>query len=360
MDTKRIIKSRDMEELRKYRDYLRENPRLVYLFLELTDRCNLHCLHCGSACGDGGGTCLDIGLLFPALETVAEDFGAESVMICLSGGEPMLHTDFYRIAEKITQLGFPWGMTTNGTLIGRKEALALKELQIGSITVSLDGMKEKHDWLRDSPGSFQRASEGIRALTEAGIPVQVTTVVHPGNLSELDEIYRNVVGLGAVSWRVINIDPIGRALQNRKLLLSREELLFLLDWIREKRFSRDTAIDVRYGCSHYLSYNLEREVRDNYFLCGSGLYVGSILCNGDIYSCLDIERRQELVQGNIGRDRFSKVWYERFREFRRDRTEMCDGCRTCPERGFCGGDSTHTWNFDRNQPGFCILGREKE
>ena len=113
-------------------------------------------------------------------------------------------------------------------------------------------------------------------------------------------------------------------------------------------------MDVCFGCSHYLSFEYEHELRDNYFICGSGIYVGSILCNGDIYSCLDIERRPELIQGNIARDRFSDVWRDGFRQFRSDRTELCESCRRCEEREFCAGDSTHTWDFDQNKPMFCI------
>ena len=113
-------------------------------------------------------------------------------------------------------------------------------------------------------------------------------------------------------------------------------------------------MDVRFGCSHYLSYEYEHEVRDYYFICGSGIYVGSILCNGDIYSCLDIERRPELIQGNIAKDRFSVVWYERFREFRADRTQYSKDCKNCTERLFCNGDSTHTWDFTVNEPMFCF------
>ena len=69
--------------------------------------------------------------------------------------------------------------------------------------------------------------------------------------------------------------------------------------------------------------------------------------------CLDIENRPELVQGNIKNDDFMKVWNEGFQAFRRDRTEDCSGCRECTERYVCGGDSTHTWNFETNEPLMC-------
>ena len=157
---------------------------------------------------------------------------------------------------------------------------------------------------------------------------------------------------------MINLEPIGRALSHPELLLSREEFTGLLDFIRARRFDPATPMDVRFGCSHYLSYEYEHEVRDNYFLCGSGLYVASILCSGEIYSCLDIERRPELVQGHIARDRFSEVWRDKFQAFRADRSESCAECRRCTERTFCGGDAAHTWDYERNKPLFCFLRKD--
>jgi radical SAM additional 4Fe4S-binding domain len=353
-EDKKAIKFRDMRRLAEYRDYLRSHPRLTYLFAELTDRCNLSCLHCGSSCGDGKGRNLDTELLLRALTEVSQDFEPRTVMICLTGGEPLLHPDFFAIAESIHSLGFPWGITTNGTLIDSACAEKMAALGLGSVTLSLDGLEETHDALRRVKGSFHRVLRAVEHLHAAGLKVQITSVIHSRNYSELASLYELMCRLRVASWRVINIEPIGRALQNRALLLSDEQMLGLLDFIREKRYAADTPMDVCFGCSHYLSYEYEHELRDNYFICGSGIYVGSILCNGDIYSCLDIERRPELVQGNISRDRFSDVWRNGFQPFRSDRAALCETCRNCAEREFCAGDSTHTWDFSHNKPMFCI------
>jgi radical SAM additional 4Fe4S-binding domain len=361
-DMKKAAKLPDMKRLAAYRDYLRGHPRLTYLFVELTDSCNLHCLHCGSSCGEKTGHFIETGLLVRALETVAEDFDPKSVMICLTGGEPLLHPDFFPIAEKIHSLGFPWGITTNGTLIDKRSAERMASLGLKSATLSLDGLEDTHDRLRGAKGCFDKVVAAAENLRQAGIKVQITSVIHRRNYHELEPLYELVCGMKAESWRVINIEPIGRALLHGDLLLSDEQMLGLLGFIREKRYSSRTPMDVCFGCSHYLSFEYEHELRDNYFLCGSGIYVGSILCSGDIYSCLDIERRPELIQGNIARDRFSDVWRDGFREFRTDRTALCEECRKCDEREFCAGDSTHTWDFDRNQPGFCmmrVIGKEQ-
>ena len=108
-----------------------------------------------------------------------------------------------------------------------------------------------------------------------------------------------------------------------------------------------------FGCSHYLGIGHEREVRPWYFLCNAGIYTAGILHNGDITACLDIERRPELIQGNIRKDSLKQVWEERFEVFRGD-YRKCGKCAECDEYVYCGGDSFHTWNFDTMQPNLCM------
>ena len=136
-------------------------------------------------------------------------------MICLTGGEPLLHPDFTRIAAHIVSLGFPWGITTNGTLIDQKTAEKLRSLSLASVTISLDGGKETHEWLRQSPGCFERTLTAVAHLNDTGIPVQITSVIHRRNFHELDAMYDLMCRMKVASWRVINLEPIGRALQNQ-------------------------------------------------------------------------------------------------------------------------------------------------
>ena len=95
-------------------------------------------------------------------------------------------------------------------------------------------------------------------------------------------------------------------------------------------------------------------VRDHYFLCGAGILTASVRSNGDICACLDIENKYELVQGNIRTDSFMDVWTNRFKPFRIDRTADCSTCLECSERTICGGDSTHTWDFEHRKTLLCF------
>ena len=120
----------------------------------------------------------------------------------------------------------------------------------------------------------------------------------------------------------------------------------------EKR--EENIMNVEYGCSHYLDIPMEKEIRDTYFFCVTGLYVASILSNGDIFVCPNVERRKEFVQGNIKTDSFVDVWENEFKFFRSDDRLKCDKCSKCSKWKYCLGDSFHTFNFDDRKPNFCI------
>lgn len=354
LEIKKAIKSKNMHELAQYRKKLFKTPRLRCLFIELTDRCNLNCRHCGSECDPNKSRYIDTEIVFKLLDELTNDFSNEEFMICLTGGEPLLHPEFESIVRKINDCDIPWGMTTNAVLIDKEMAAKLKMLRLGSISISLDGLKEEHEWLRRIPGSFEKTVDGIKNLHNSGIDVQVTTVVHKKNFDKLEAMYNFMRELDIRSWRLINVDPIGRASKLDDLILSKDEIIELNEFIRKKRFQVNIPMDVCYGCSHYLSFEYENETRDYYFQCGAGTTVASILCNGDIYGCLDIERRPTLVQGNIRTEKFIDVWYTRFKEYRYDRSELCEECKNCSEREYCGGDSMHTWDFDSNKPKLCL------
>lgn len=67
------------------------------------------------------------------------------------------------------------------------------------------------------------------------------------------------------------------------------------------------ALDIIYSCNHYMRLEYERKIRPWYFVCRAGISVASIQYNSDISVCLDIERRSELICGNIRKDNFYQI-----------------------------------------------------
>lgn len=334
---------------------LYREPQLRQLFLELTLQCNEHCFHCGSSCTSAPGEQLSLDEYRRILDEVKSDFDIRQILLCITGGEPLLRPDFFEIMGYAHSLGYRWGMTSNATLITRDVAHRLAECGMRTVSVSIDGLPETHDRLRGLRGGYELAMAGVRNLIDEGAfrNVQVTTVVNHGNIGQLDELFEIMDGLDIDSWRVINLEPIGRALLRPDLMCTPGDYRRLFDFIREKR---EAGYPVEYGCSHYLGPELEGELRDWFWLCNAGIYTASIMANGDIGACLDIERRPETIQGNIRRDRFRDVWERRFELFRRDLCEGSDFCRGCEHAAHCRGDAHHSWNYDKNEPMVCFKG----
>ena len=349
------IKTEHLERRANYRDSLFRSPQLRQLFLELTSRCNLRCEHCGSSCGDVPQEDLPAPAIHALLEEVRQHFDISGMMLCITGGEPLLRKDFYDIMTDARDLGYRWGMTSNATLIDAETARKLKEAGMKTISVSLDGLPETHDAMRGAPGAWDRAMRGIRALIDCGgfRAIQVTTVVSRRNIGQLEALYEILKGIEIDSWRLTAIEPIGRALLHPELMLTPEDHRRLLTFIKTERLKQ---MPLEYGCCHYLGPDYEREVRDWYYLCSAGRLTASVMANGDIGACLDIERSEKTIQGNIFRDSFTEVWNNRFGIFRQSLAERNETCRSCPARRFCDGDSHHSWDYERDAPRLCMRG----
>ena len=347
------MKKKHLQQMREYRSKLMKEPKLRNLFLELTLRCNERCLHCGSWCGDVTSEELSVDQYRTFLTQVKEDMTTEGKMLCITGGEPLLRKEFFDIMGAAHELGFSWGMTSNATLIDDSVARDLQRVGMGTISVSIDGLEDTHDAFRRTPGGYKKAMSGIESLLRVGgfENVQITTVVTHQNIGQLDELYNIFNEMDIDSWRVINIEPMGRAKQHPELILTKEDYQTIFEFIRNKRIAGEP---VTYGCSHYLGLEYEREVRDWYYLCTAGLYTASITAKGDIIACLDIERRPEFVQGNILTDRFSEVWKNKFQIFRRDLADENENCSKCFHKDYCHGDAYHSWDFDNNKPLVCF------
>ena len=355
------LKKQNMEELYEYRKYLYEHPKLYHLFLEVTSRCNARCEHCGSSCGyEKPKNEISKEKLMETLKEISEHYDASEILLNVTGGEPFLRKDLFEIMDYAVSLGFRWGITSNGILIDEELVKKIVKSKMSTISISIDGLKETHEAFRKVPGAWDKIIKGIKLmLNEPCIEcVQVTTVANKKNINELEELYNIVLDLGVKYWRVVNCDPIGRAKDNDEILLDPKGYRKLFKSIYEKR--KENKIVVDYGCSHYLGLNMEKEIRDQHFFCMTGLYVGSILSNGDIFVCPNVERREELIQGNINTDSFVEVWENKFKEFGHDRRTSCDDCLACSHFKYCGGDSFHTWNFDDNKPNICIKKIYKE
>ena len=353
---KKIKKYGEMTINKSYRENLRQNPVLRNLFWETTLSCNAKCKHCGSSAEnktyEGELTTDEIKKV---LKDVADKYDARGIMLNITGGEPLIRKDLFEVMKYAKSLGFNWGMTTNGMLMNKEMIEKIKDAEMSTISVSIDGLEDTHDDFRGVPGSYKLIMKNMQLLKEARFlkVAQITTVVNKKNIHQLEQLYKIMVEeLEIDSWRVVNIDPIGRANDNQDLFLDKEDYKYLFNFIKEKR--KEKKIDVTYGCSHFTGINYEGDLRRQYFMCLTGLETASILYNGDIFVCPNVERRKEFIQGNVRKDNFVDVWENRYEIFRDKNRTKSDKCKNCENWDFCLGDSFHSFDFDRKEPKLCL------
>lgn len=333
---------------RRFRKIESKIHELNYLFWECTSRCNLNCLHCGSDCSESS-TFRDMPLadFLSSLDTIVSK--STNFTVVLTGGEPLLRNDIEQCGKEIRKRGMRWGMVSNGYLYDRQRHISLLNAGMGALTISLDGLEDTHNWLRNSRNSFIKADNAISlAASSSRLNFDVVTCVNRRNISELQSVYEYLVQKGVTAWRLFTITPIGRAKNYQDLFLTDLQLKELMDFIYQKRKLK--SIDVKFSCEGYVGY-YELKVRDSFFFCRAGINIGSILIDGSISACPNIDR--SFAQGNIYRDNFFEIWQNKFRMFR-DRSWTKTGkCAYCEDYVSCQGNGFHYRQKDKQNVMVC-------
>lgn len=314
----------------------RQHP-LRQLFWECTLRCNLHCQHCGSDCKvQSEVRDMPFEDFAKVLDSVAAHTDPHEVFVIVTGGEPLMRPDLEECGLAIYNKGFPWGMVTNGFALTEEKFKRLRLSGLHTITVSLDGLQESHDWMRGREGSWQRATEAIRMIAESGMVHDVVTCVNARNISELPAIRDFLVNAGVMGWRLFTVFPTGRAKDNPAMRLTGAQIRSVMEFIRQTR--KEGRIKCDFACEGFLG-RYEGEVRDLLYSCQAGTTVGSVLSDGSISACASI--RSDYYQGNIYKDDFWTVWNERFEPFRNRGWMRTGPCADCRHFRYCQGNGFH-------------------
>ena len=327
--------------LNLYKRYKKNETKihqLNYILWECTLRCNLNCLHCGSDCKkDALVKDMPISDFINAIDQVTEVVNPNETMIVFTGGEALLRNDIEKAGIELYKRGFPWGIVSNGMLLTENRLNSLLSSGLRAVTISLDGLENSHNWLRDNKNSFKKVISAIKLLPQKEhLKYDVVTCVNRNNFHELDKIRDLLIEIGVKEWRIFTIFPIGRAKINDLLQLTPQEFKGLFDFIKKTR--KENKIHLNYGCEGFLG-SYEKEVRDNFFFCRAGINVASVLADGNISACPNL--RDNFSQGSIYTDNFAEVWENKYQKYR-DRSWTKTGvCATCKDYDYCEGNGLH-------------------
>ena len=311
----------------------------------LTDACDQRCRHCYLYNAKPEALC---AATWDEMERVLEnvlDFGrtfGRTPYFYLTGGDPILHPDFWRLLERLHALGLAATVMGNPFHVTPAAAARMRALGVDKYQLSLDGLRDTHDFFR-KPGSFDATLAAIPVLREAGVPVCLMATVSARNAPELPDLIDLAAdreadifafgrycpsgadrtnGLEPLAYRALLVE-CRRRIEERKATGCRtyfhpkDHLWTLLDW-EEGRFRIPPGADpatIYGGCN-----------------CGNCHL--TILPDGTVMAC---RRVPGSVVGNALRDRLADLWtgpMERYRDFARfakcARCELLRFCRGCP------------------------------
>ena len=328
---------------------------LNYLFWECTTRCNLHCRHCGSDCSvHAREPDMPLEDFLRALDTIPKKAIPAEFTIVLTGGEPLLRPDIEACGRAFRARHLSWSLVSNGFFYDASMQERLLAAGLGALTISLDGLEEEHNRMRGHRESFSRAIQAIRLAAAAPhLAFDVVTCVTRRNLAQLPQLRCLLEAAGVRRWRLFTVIPIGRAAADPQMRLLPEEHVRLLEFIASCRREEGRLPAASFSCEGYVG-PYEDKVRDTPFFCHAGINIASVLIDGRICACPDIDR-DVFSQGNIRTDSLWEVWNTRFGPFR-DRSWAKKGiCADCRAFKDCLGGGMHNWHGACEAPLTCSL-----
>lgn len=346
----------------------------------ITRSCNLSCRHCYENAHYASKDELTTEQALKAVDDMAD---AGVAYIAVSGGEPLVRPDLFKIAEHMGQREVAFSIATNGTLLTKENVRLLKDAKCLFIQVSLDGANAKtHDWLRGK-GAFNKAIKGIKTAIQSGITTGIACTVTKRNLKEIPAMLKLAEKLGVDIFMHYNFIPTGRGKEIVDLDITPEERETLLNFLaNETKKGRkvkllSTAPQYARVCAalpgvsaltHFdtIGQDFGEEGAENIkFLaefvggCGTARLYCAMEPNGDIEPCVFIP----IVVGNIKTDSLVRVWQNNeTMKALRDRKNFKGNCRTCNSRNLCGGCRARAYGYYRDvqqcDPG-CILNKSE-
>jgi MoaA/NifB/PqqE/SkfB family radical SAM enzyme len=206
----------------------------LYVAWQITNECNLACLHCIEESGPGKAFAdeLDDAQVFSVIDQLMD---CDVPYLSFSGGEPMMHPQFFAMVDRVCSRGAQLKIETNGHYLTPVNCARLNDLGVKAVQVSLDGATKATFNRMRVRGEFDTTVEGIRSLRAAGVPVEINFSPAVFNVDEIGAVVDLAYELGAYSFYTGRTMYTGNAVKAwRHLQVSDAQYQRFFDVLREK------------------------------------------------------------------------------------------------------------------------------
>ena len=298
----------------------------LWLLLELTYRCPLHCVYCYNPT-DFANTGAELATA-DWIRVLREARALGAVQLGLSGGEPLVREDLEPLVAEAHALGFYINLITSGVGMSEVRMRALKEAGLDHIQLSFqDSRRELNDFL-SSTRTFERKSQVASLIRQHGYPMVLNVVLHRLNIDHVGEILEMAEAMGAQYVELANTQYYGWAWLNRAHLLpSRAQLERAEAVTRRFRERVGNRMQIYFVVPDYF------ETRPKACMNGLGSVFLAIAPDGTAMPCHAARMLPGLNLPNVRDADIRAIWYDSpaFNRFRGE-AWMKEPCRSCPER----------------------------
>ncbi len=298
----------------------------LWLLLELTYRCPLHCVFCYNPTDFSHvGAELDTA---EWLRVLREARALGAVQLGLSGGEPLVRDDLAIIVAEAHRLGFYTNLTTSGIGLTEQRLAALRDAGLDHIQLSFqDSTRQMNDFL-SSTRTFELKSKVAALIKKYRYPMVLNVVIHRLNIDHVEDILAMAERMGAEYVELANTQYYGWAWLNRaQLLPSREQLRRAEESTRRFRERLGSRMRIFFVVPDYF------ETRPKPCMKGLGRIFLAISPDGVALPCHAARMLPGLAFPSVREASIGSIWYDS-PAFNRYRGEgwMKEPCRSCPER----------------------------
>ncbi|WP_102399349.1 radical SAM protein [Haloimpatiens massiliensis] len=267
------------------------------LIFSLTNKCHHKCIHCYKESSNEKEEHISKERILKTLNFLKGNLNS----IQLTGGEPMLHDDFYEILDFCKE-NFKTTITTTGTLINSENAHRFKGLK--NIQIPLySANEEEHDRFTRTKGSFRKAIRAIEELIKNDIYPSIGSILAKNSVKEAEDLINLCIRLNIKRIRFGYLFPLERARNTNNVeLLSEKEILKILNSLKIK-YRDKINVDCDKEEDYNPKFNINQESVQPYsnskcLLCGGGTFSLAISGNGNVKPC-EIIPDDVFSMGNI-------------------------------------------------------------
>lgn len=259
------------------------------LQIEVTRKCNLNCSHCYKMAN------LDYdSLTCEQIECILKEVGIDLFEIGITGGEPLVHSEFNEITKLIEKHASVLSLNTNGVFLSKVPVEILQKYKY--ISISLYGTSnEEYQNVSNDKRAFEALQKGTKILSNNNIKFNISVLLNSGNTQRIEEYVKTAIDFGAASIQFGTIDNIGRAkMQSESESLSSAQLRKIYREMRRLKEVYHDEINIIEWTREWISIKNKKIFQGTCFKCQAGSVQWVMTEKGRFKPCVVLPEEEEL------------------------------------------------------------------